>query len=198
MITVADLKAGLERVAAYTAGFSDELCRADGELGDGDLGITVANGFAEAARIDLPADFGLALLEVAKAFQRVSSSSYGTLIATGFMSAARELKGTDSLDPARIPALVGGGRVAMMARGKGNLGDKTVLDSLDAVARSLVGVPPEQMARVAATSAGEVVEAFRSRPCLLGRARMFGERSVGLADPGQLAFQRILEGLHPA
>ncbi|WP_283179588.1 DAK2 domain-containing protein [Gemmobacter sp. 24YEA27] len=85
-----------------------------------------------------------------------------------------------------------------MARGKGNLGDKTVLDSLDAVARSLVGVPPEQMARVATASAGEVVEAFRSRPCLLGRARMFGERSVGLADPGQLAFQRILEGLHPA
>lgn len=195
MITVSDLKAAIDRAASYTSACSDELCRADGELGDGDLGITVANGFAEAAKADLPEDFGLALLEVAKAFQRVSSSSYGTLVATGLMSAAKALKGSGTLDPAAIPALLAGARDAMMARGKGNLGDKTVLDSLDQLSAALDGLPPADMAGVARESVAKTVAEYRQKPNLLGRARMFGERSVGLPDPGQLAFQRIVEGL---
>lgn len=198
MITSVDIAAALQQVAARVQSSADELCRADGELGDGDLGITVANGFAEAAKAELPADVGLALLEVAKAFQRVSSSSYGTLVATGFMSAAKVLKGSEQLDPAQIPALVAGACDAMMARGKGNLGDKTVLDSLDAMAAALAGVAPAEMAATAARSAAATVETFRTRPNLLGRARMFGDRSVGLVDPGQLALQRIVEGLLPA
>lgn len=39
-----------------------------------------------------------------------------------------------------------------------------------------------------------VLEDFRSRPNRLGRARSYGERSVGLPDPGQLAFLHLVEG----
>lgn len=197
MITSADLKAALERVSAHVATCSDELCAADGELGDGDLGITVANGFAEAAKAELPQDVGLAFLEAAKAFQRVSSSSYGTLVATGFMSAAKGLKGSESFDASRIPDLLAAARDAMMVRGKGALGDKTVLDSLDALARDLAGPSSPEMAAAAQRSAASVVEEYRTRPNKLGRARMFGERSATLPDPGQLALLRIVEGLLP-
>src|SRR4051812_48077742 len=91
MIDTAALAASLQRIAVGAATAAAELNSADGQLGDGDLGITVSKGFAEAAAMTLPADVGMALLECAKAFQRVSSSSYGTLVATGFMAAAKAL-----------------------------------------------------------------------------------------------------------
>lgn len=189
------LRAALERVAAATAEASAELCAADGALGDGDLGITVSKGFAEAAGACLPDDFGMALLEAAKAFQRVSSSSYGTLVATAFMAAAKATKGKTSIDAAEIPALVAAARDAMMARGKGALGDKTVLDSLNAIANAIEGVAPEAMVTTAVAAAGDSLEEYKGRPNRLGRARMFGDKSIGLSDPGQLALLRIVEGL---
>ncbi|TKT74692.1 dihydroxyacetone kinase subunit L [Aquamicrobium sp. LC103] len=195
MIDSKAIATALGRIARHTAGATDELCSADGALGDGDLGITVSKGFAEAAAADLPADVGLALLEIAKAFQRVSSSSYGTLVATGFMAAAKQSKGREAIDPADIPALVTAARDAMIQRGKGALGDKTVLDGMDAIARALEGLEAAGMIDAAIRAAGATVEEYRGKPNKLGRARMFGEKSIGLVDPGQLALLRIVEGL---
>lgn len=189
------LAAALRRVADATASASDELCAADGAMGDGDLGITVADGFREAAAAPLPEDFGMALLEVAKAFQRVSSSSYGTLTATGFMAAAKLTKGRTSIEAGDLAGLVAAARDAMAARGKGALGDKTVLDSLDAIATALDGAEAGSMRARALAAARETVETFRTKPNRLGRARMFGEKSIGLPDPGQLALLRIVEAL---
>ena len=196
-IDSATIKAALQRVAEHTAIAAAELNAADGQLGDGDLGITVSKGFAEAAAAELPADIGLAFLECAKAFQRVSSSSYGTLVATGFMAAARQTKGRETLDPAAIPALVAAARDAMMARGKGELGAKSVLDSLDACARAIDGANADEMGGKAVASARDTLEAFKGRPCKLGRARMFAEKSAQLDDPGQLAFRHIVEAAFP-
>lgn len=189
------IHAALVRIAGYTAEASAELCEADGALGDGDLGITVSKGFAEASTADLPADVGLALLEVAKAFQRVSASSYGTLVATAFMSAAKSLKGKTEIPASDIPVLVAGARDAMIARGKGALGDKTVLDSMDAISTAISDTGAEKMLEAAIEAASATVKNFSGKPNKLGRARMFGEKSIGLPDPGQLALLRIVEGL---
>lgn len=194
-LTSDTLRIGLERVAAAAEAFAPELNAADGALGDGDLGITVSKGFAEAKGAALPADIGLAFMECAKAFQRVSSSSYGTLVATAFMAAAKVSKGRESVPYAEVPGLLQGALAAMMARGKGQLGDKTVLDSLAAVQAALRDAPEAEMLVTAVSAARSTVEDFRHKPNKLGRARSYGERSVGLADPGQLAFLKIVEGL---
>ncbi|MDX7953489.1 dihydroxyacetone kinase subunit L [Lichenihabitans sp. Uapishka_5] len=194
-ITSDTLRIGLERIAMAAEGFAPELNAADGALGDGDLGITVSKGFMEAKNSALPADVGLAFMECAKAFQRVSSSSYGTLVATAFMSAAKACKGREAVPADEVPALLKGALDAMMARGKGQLGDKTVLDSLAAVEAALCDAPEGEMHATAVDTAKRTLEEFRQKPNKLGRARSYGERSVGLADPGQLALLRIVEGL---
>src|ERR1700722_18732110 len=79
VITVADLAFAIARVAEAMDIAAAELNAADGALGDGDIGITVSRGFAEAAAAEFPQDLGGVLVACAKAFQRVSSSSYGTL-----------------------------------------------------------------------------------------------------------------------
>jgi hypothetical protein len=84
----------------------------------------------------------------------------------------------------------------MMARGGAQLGDKTVVDMVDAVGSALVGAVNGQEARQRADEAAKAtLDAFRERPNRLGRARMFGERTIGLDDPGMLAFARLLEGI---
>lgn len=194
-LTARDLAVGLARIAAAMDKAAPELNAADGALGDGDLGITVSRGFAEAAATPLPEDVGVAFLECAKAFQRVSSSSYGTLAATAFMSAAKALKGRMAFDSGEIPGLLEGALAAMISRGKGALGDKTVLDVLDAIAAAVRDAPPDELRSRAVQAARGALETFKARPNRLGRARMFGEASVGLYDPGQLALVRIVEAL---
>ena len=41
----------------------------------------------------------------------------------------------------------------------------------------------------------DTIELFRDRQSQIGRARIFGEKSVGLDDPGMLAFKRIFESM---
>lgn len=194
-ITSNDVHQGLARIASAMNAAAEELNTADGALGDGDLGITVSHGFAEAAKAELPDDVGLAFMECAKAMQRVSSSSYGTLLATAAMAAAKTLKGRTEFDVAETSALVDGALAAMMARGKGSLGDKTVLDVLHAIVGATRDASADVVYARGLAAARMALEEYKGKPNKLGRARMFGEASIGRYDPGQLAFVRIVEAL---
>ena len=196
--TTADLRHVAGRIAAKAQEAAAELNAADGQLGDGDLGITVSKGWAEiAAGTDaMPDDVGMAFLDCAKAFQKVSSSSFGTLTATAFMAAAKACKGRTEVPYDEVSALLAAARDAMMARGKGNLGDKTVLDALDAVA--LATARESDSVRLLTLADGAInttLDTFRDRENKLGRARMFGDKSRGLDDPGMLALRRVLDGM---
>jgi len=196
-VTATDIASALARIAAAMQGAAAELNAADAALGDGDLGITVSRGFAEAAAAHLPGDLGGAFLECSKALQRASASSYGTLLATAFISVAKACKGRSAIDAGEIPQLLELALSAMIARGRGELGDKTVLDVIKAVIDATAGSPPADLYTQSLEAARATLETFKGKPNKLGRARMFGEASVGLYDPGQLAMVRIIEALRP-
>lgn len=192
------LIAGLLRIADHMESVSDELNAADGKLGDGDLGVTMVRGAREVKTIakDLPEEVGESLMKVAQAFTRVSGSSFGTLLATGLMSAAKATRGRTEVRWSEVPDLIEGARETMQQRGRAALGDKTILDALDAVAKKTAGLDePKAMKQAAVSAVDEAMDSFRDRPAKIGRARIFGEKSIGLDDPGMLAFKRILEGL---
>ncbi len=196
MITVADLRGAAERLRDAMEGDADALNAADGALGDGDLGVTMRRGaraVAERAAEMPDGDMGRALMVAAQAFTKVSASSYGTLLATGLMAAAKALKGREGVEAGELAGLVAAARDAMMARGKAELGGKTVLDSLDAIAAALEGA--EDPAGAALAAAREAQAALRDRPATVGRARVYAEKSVGMDDPGMLAMTRIVGAL---
>lgn len=195
-ITKATLVAAIDRVAAAMERDFAELNAADGALGDGDLGVTMTRGMRAISDMknDLPDDIGMALFQCAQAFTKSSGSSYGTLMATGLMSAAKTLKGQSDIETARISELVAAARDKMQERGKAELGGKTVLDSLDAVAKATAGLEAsEALADAAASAVDQALDTFRDKPATIGRARIFGEKSIGMDDPGMLAMQRIVK-----
>lgn len=194
----AALIAAIARLTAAMERDFDMLNAADGALGDGDLGVTMTRGMrlVSETAATLPDDLGLALLACAQAFTKSSGSSYGTLTATGLMAMAKALKGRTSVDAAEVSGLVGAARDAMMARGKAELGGKTVLDSLDAVARATAGLSdPRAVAEAAVIGARAAMVEFRDRPATVGRARIFAEKSRGMDDPGMLAMTTIVEAV---
>lgn len=84
----------------------------------------------------------------------------------------------------------------MVARGKAHIGDKTVLDVIDAAARATEGLDdPDAILQAALRACQETMQRMRSQPARIGRARIFGERSVGLDDPGMAGFYVMLQGL---
>jgi dihydroxyacetone kinase-like protein len=193
-LTVTDLRAAIDRLVVAMERDFDALNSADGALGDGDLGVTCARGAKamQEAAPGLPDDLGPALLACAQAVTRTSGSSYGTLMATGLMSMAKALKGRTGVEPDEVASLLAVARDAMQARGKADLGGKTVLDSLDAMARAAAGQSDaDAVADAVAQAAARAQVALRDRPATVGRARIFGEKTIGMDDPGMLAMTAI-------
>ena len=196
--TTRSLQTGIAGISASIMGCADELNEKDGALGDGDLGVTMLRAVqgleAEAER--LSEDVGLALFSCSQVMTKVSGSTYGTLLATGLMSAAKATKGRALVPWQELPQLIENALAAMAARARSQVGDKTVLDSIEAVRRALEGLnDPHRMAEAANQAVDRALDEFREKPARQGRARIFAEKSVGLDDPGMFAFKRIIEGI---
>jgi dihydroxyacetone kinase-like protein len=193
-----ELVKGLGAVADHMEAVKDKLNEIDGKLGDGDLGVSMVRGGREVKAIlaELPPDIGESLMKVAQAFTRVSGSSYGTLVATGLLAAAKATRGRSEVPWSDVSGLLRGALEAMKKRGKADLGNKTVLDTLDAAATATEGLDdPAAMLAAAKKAASDTMDRMRDTPAQIGRARIFGDKSVGLDDPGMVAFCEILNGL---
>ena len=177
------------------------LIALDGTVGDGDLGITLLKAFRELDRIkgELPEDLGAAFMKGAGAVSKVSSSSFGTLLATGMIAAGKETKGVTTIPLIEISPLLAKAGAAMAARGRSSLGDKTVLDTLDGAAQAAAGKDdPSALYNAVREAVDGVLEEYRNKPNRIGRARIFGDRTIGLDDPGMVAFRIMVEALSPA
>ena len=197
-VTVSTIASAIARAHQAMGPLEQVLNDADAKLGDGDTGGMLARVIGKMAEMDLSgaADPGVALTQLAKAATVATGSSLGTLFATGLLAAGREAKGRQVIAAGDLAGLVATARDAMIARGGASLGDKTVLDSLDAIAAALQGAKTiEGAAGAAAKAAAEALDAFRSKPNRIGRARMFGDQTIGHDDPGMLAIKALSAAL---
>jgi phosphoenolpyruvate---glycerone phosphotransferase subunit DhaL len=194
-ITADTLRHAAARVRDAAALAQDDLNASDGKMGDGDTGVMLRRLF-EAVAAAIPAhenDVGLVFQACAKACAGGTGSSLGTLVTVAMMTLAKATKGRIEIGWDELGGLLASVRDQMMARGGAKLGDKTVVDMIDAVAGTLAYCATCDEATVAAKKAvQDTLDAFRARPNKLGRARMFGERTIGLDDPGMLAFSCLL------
>ncbi|MEN9763737.1 MAG: hypothetical protein RI906_3563 [Pseudomonadota bacterium] len=201
VINAASVAAFIKAARAATLAAQDELNAADARLGDGDTGVMLRRLF-EALEAALPAagtadsDLGLVFQPLAKASASTTGSSLGTLVTVAMMTLTKSTRGQADIAWTGLAQLLDAVRDQLMARGGAKLGDKTILDSLDAVARTVEGMnDPHSMLDAARNAARQTLERFRQQPNRAGRARMFGDKTIGLDDPGMLALLRVVEAL---
>jgi dihydroxyacetone kinase-like protein len=197
-LTTESIRRAIGRLKEKMDSCAGELNELDGALGDGDLGVTLTRAAGRLVEDlpNLPEDVGMALLQCAQAFTRVTGSTYGTLLATGLMAAAKAARGRTAVPWTEVSGLLAAALKAMSDRGKGQLGDKTVLDAVEAARRATEGIgDPASLAAAADEAVGVALDELRGLPFRQGRARIFGEKGLGRDDPGMVAFKRILESL---
>lgn len=192
------LKSALVRWTARLDEVAPELNALDGKLGDGDLGATLQKCAANvrAAQPDLPDDLGGIFKACGIACTKASGSSFGTLLAVAFLTAAKCTTTTEELAWSELPALLKEVLDALSARGGAKLGDKTVLDAIEAARQAIVGIDdPNEQLKAAVSAVTRAIDNVRDQPNRIGRARMFAERSIGQDDPGMVAFRYMVESL---
>ena len=105
-------------------------------------------------------------------------------------------EGQQEIQVEEISALLNDALDAMKQRGKAELGDKTVLDVIAASSQAAKDQSDGSSVLKAINDAvTSTIDEFRSRQSKIGRARIFSEKSIGLDDPGMLAFRKMLEAL---
>ena len=174
----------------------DEFNAADGKIGDGDLGITILNGLEEINNdIDkFTDDLSINFMLCSQAFVKKSGSSFGTLIAFSFMNISRNLKGRNTCDHEDIITMIDTAMSTIQERGKTKVGDKTILDTLDFILRNLKATKDNiNYPELFKSSANEALNAFKGKKILIGRARMFEDKTKDLDDPGMLALHKLSE-----
>ena len=177
---------------------ANELNTLDNQIGDGDIGITMVTGFRAMLEVsaDLPEDVGMALMRCAQAFTGTRASSFATLFATGIIAAAKEVKGKTEVPWQHLPKLLEQSIEKMAKRGRSKPGEKTVLDELAAIQKAIVGIEnPKAILEAADLASAHAPDEFRGLPCKQGRARIYGNKTVGIDDPGMVVIRRLVESL---
>lgn len=177
------LKRLIRAVADTIIAHADELTSLDQAIGDGDHGINMKRGF-EAVLADRAAIAAKPLPDALKAVgttlvMKVGGAS-GPLYGTLFMTLGKELPDQPTL--ADMGRALNASVTALKARGKAEIGNKTMLDVLAPVAAHLEsGTATFDSVR---TLAAESAKATIPMKAIRGRASFLGERSIGHMDPG--------------
>ena len=169
----------------------DDFNAADGKIGDGDLGVTILHGLEEVNNsLDkFTDDLGFNFMLCSQAFVKKSGSSFGTLIAFSFMNISKNLKGKSTCTHEDIINIFQTSLTTILERGKTNLGDKTIADSLNLIIKNLE--KSENYSEIFKTSTKQALNEFKGKKILIGRARMFEEKTKDLDDPGMMALNRL-------
>ena len=175
----------------------DYLIELDSAIGDADHGANMCRGFHKAMEKVKDAEYSdLAgvFKDVAMAMMGSVGGSAGPLYGTFFMKISQKLSGVQDASLAQIVEAFHAGVAGLMAIGKAQPGDKTMVDVLFP-AVDMLGMTTATEAQAwqnmsAAAEAGmlSTVDMLAKK----GRASYLGERSIGHQDPGATSSYLIL------
>jgi dihydroxyacetone kinase-like protein len=177
----------IRAVADTVAEHRVELIQLDRAIGDGDHGENLDRGFkAVVAALDqsTPDTPAAVLKTVATTLISKVGGAAGPLYGTAFLRASIAVKDRDELGPADIVEALTAALGGIVARGKAELGDKTMVDALDPAVKAAAGDSVAEVLAAAADAASNGADTTVPLVARKGRASYLGERSAGHMDPG--------------
>ncbi|WP_269937819.1 dihydroxyacetone kinase subunit DhaL [Arthrobacter sp. HY1533] len=176
------------------------LIELDRAIGDGDHGENLDRGFTailEKLDAEPPATPGAAFKLAAMTLMSKVGGAAGPLYGTAYLRAATAVGEAAELDAATLVAALAAARDGVVARGKAETGDKTMIDAWTpavdaATAAAESGAEPAAVLAAAATAAEAGAAATEPLIARKGRASYLGERAIGHRDPGAQSSALIL------
>lgn len=168
-----------------------ELIELDRAIGDSDHGENMHRGFQavmEKLAESPPETPGAALKLTAMTLMSKVGGAAGPLYGTAFLRAATVLGDQSDVDAPLLAAALAAARDGIVARGKAESGDKTMVDAWTPAVEAAAASAPDGNVLALLIAAAEAAEtgAVATDPLVArkGRASYLGERSVGHRDPG--------------
>jgi phosphoenolpyruvate---glycerone phosphotransferase subunit DhaL len=208
VFSVAQAVAWVRATAAVVEEHAAELTKLDSAIGDGDHGTNMNRGFKAAVQrldgLEGDQDFGGVFKAVGMALIGKVGGASGPLYGSLFLGMGKELGDTgaaeNQVEDERLAAALRAGYDSVVARGKAQLEDKTMLDAwhpaleaLDAALAEGRELGPALDEAAAAAEAG--TKATIPMIARKGRASYLGERSRDHQDPGATSTHLILQTL---
>jgi dihydroxyacetone kinase-like protein len=199
-IGLSELQGIISRVRGIMEEQRDYLIKIDGEMGDGDLGITMTKAFTAADEFlasQDEGDLGKSLMQMGMQMNKAAPSTMGTLLATGFMRAGKALTGKSEVTVGDLAEAFDAFVTGLMERGKAQPGDKTIIDVLKPAAEALTAAgdaAPADAFAAAYEAAAEGLEKTKDMKAQHGRVAYYQEKAIGKPDPGGTAGLYIMQG----
>jgi len=183
------------------------LTELDSAIGDADHGSNMTRGMGaviEKIQATPAATVDVLFKAVGMTLVTTVGGASGPLYGTLFLRFGTTARAVETLDAAGFTAALRAGVGGVVARGKAEAGDKTMIDALEpalnAFDAALATSPDIAVAASAAYSAAQAGrDATKALLARKGRASYLGERSIGHIDPGAasatLLFQALAETL---
>ena len=178
---------------------ADEVAELDRAIGDGDHVVNLQRGLAalDAISGELDAlDWSAAFMKIGLTLMSTMGGASGSLFGTLFVSMGKAAKGQE-LDLTAFSEVFYQGVESVKQRGKADLGEKTMLDTLIPVANQLKqdaekGVAFEEMLENIQREAIKGMESTKGMIATKGRASFLGERAIGHIDAGARTSQLMI------
>ena len=185
------IRALAARCSAAISDAAFELTTLDQAIGDGDHGLNMNRGFlaiAEAAEDLAALPFGAALQKAGTILVMKVGGASGPLYGSALIAMGKAAPAAPAT-PQQAAAMLRAGFEAVKARGRSDVGAKTMLDALAPV---LAALETGGGAAEAREAVAQGLEATRELRATKGRAAFLGERSVGHLDPGARSAQILV------
>ena len=192
--------ARLKHACASVAAAEPELTEIDSRFGDADHGLTMAKiAGAISAAAERPENGIQAMLDgAATAVMTLNGGSAVPLWNTwldGMQEAAPE---GDEIDVAGLQAVFAHALEELSDMSGAKVGDKTMMDALIPASRAVAaygGDDENELFAAAAKAAMEGAEATRGFVSKFGRAKSYGEKTLGTPDAGAMSMAYFFQGL---
>jgi dihydroxyacetone kinase-like protein len=178
---------------------AEEVTELDRAIGDGDHVVNLHRGLAALDKINdelSNLEWSPALMKIGMTLMSTMGGASGSLFGTLFISIAKASK-DQTLDFTIFAQVFNEGVEAVKQRGKADLGEKTMLDTLIPVANSLMADASNDVDLTKALDNAKVaaIAGMRSTKDMIatkGRASFLGERAIGHIDAGARTSQLMI------
>lgn len=196
----AEFAARLKNACAAVTAAEAELTEIDSKFGDADHGLTMAKIAGAISEAVDAAEGGIQSMldDAAMAVMTLNGGSAVPLWNTwldGMQEAAPE---GEEIDVAGLQAMFAQGFAALDDISGAKVGDKTMMDALIPASQAIAaytGSDEEELFNLAAQAAQAGAEATKQFTAKFGRAKSYGEQTIGTPDAGATSMSLFFQGL---
>jgi len=199
-----DVKQIISNISILMKENKDYLLELDSKFGDGDLGISMVQGFDginEFTEKSEEKDLGKLFFGMSRVFNEMAPSSLGTIISFWMLGIASNLKGKEEASKEEIAKALEAGISKIKERAGSKENEKTILDALvPATEKFEKAIKSDktisEILKETYDKAAKGSENTKEMKAVHGRAAYHGEKTLGHIDGGAYVGKLIFEGIY--